>query len=80
MRTVSIALALAVTGSVLTVSGADPVSFSKDVQPILHESCWNCHGPTQQMSDLSLYTRDAAMKGGDHGAVIIPGKAAQSRL
>jgi hypothetical protein len=80
MRTVSIALALAVTGSVLTVSGADPVSFSKDIQPILHESCWNCHGPTQQMSDLSLYTRDGAMKGGDHGAVIIPGKAAQSRL
>jgi hypothetical protein len=80
MRTVSIALAVAVTGSVLTVSGADPVSFSKDVQPILHESCWNCHGPTQQMSDLSLYTREAAMKGGDHGAVIIPGKAAQSRL
>jgi Protein of unknown function (DUF1553)/Protein of unknown function (DUF1549)/Planctomycete cytochrome C len=80
MRTVSIALALAVTGSVLTVSGADPVSFSKDIQPIFHETCWNCHGPTQQMSDLSLYTRDAAMKGGDQGAVIIPGKAAQSRL
>jgi mono/diheme cytochrome c family protein len=80
MRTASIALALAVTGAVLTVSGADPVSFSKDVQPILHENCWGCHGPTQQLSKLSLYTRDAAMKGGEHGAVIIPGKAEKSRL
>ena len=80
MRTVSIAFSLAVTGSILTLSGADPVSFSKDVQPILHESCWNCHGPTETMSKLSLYTREAAMKGGEHGAVIIPGKADKSRL
>ena len=80
MRTVSIALAFSVSGSIFAVCGADPVSFSKEVQPILHESCWNCHGPTQQMSSLSLYTRDAAMKGGQHGAVIVPGKAEKSRL
>ncbi len=80
MRTVSIALAFSVSGSIFAVCGADPVSFSKDVQPILHESCWNCHGPTQQMSSLSLYTRDTAMKGGQHGAVIVPGKAEKSRL
>ena len=43
MRMVATAWALAVTGSLVTVSGADKVSFSKDIQPILHDSCWNCH-------------------------------------
>jgi hypothetical protein len=80
MRTASIALVLAFAGSVLTVSGADSVSFSKDIQPILHESCWGCHGPTQHMSGLSLYNKESAMDGGDHGAVIIPGKSDKSRL
>src|SRR5258708_4869914 len=61
--------------------GADrPVSFSKDIQPILAASCWNCHGATLQLSKLDLRTREAALKGAEHGVVLVPGKAENSRL
>ncbi len=33
-----------------------------------------------QLSKLDLRTRDSALKGGEHGPSIVPGKAAQSRL
>jgi hypothetical protein len=57
-----------------------PVSFATDIRPILEASCWKCHGGTVQLSKLDLRTRDAALKGGQRGAAIAPGKAAESRL
>lgn len=66
---------------VSALSAADrPVSFSKDIQPIFEKSCWNCHSTSVQLSKLSLATRDAALKGGEHGAGILPGNAEKSRL
>ncbi len=70
---------LAVAG--LTANAADsPVSFSKDIQPILQVSCLACHGAAMQMSKLDLRTRESALKGGAHGAAVVPGKASESRL
>jgi mono/diheme cytochrome c family protein len=54
--------------------------FAREIQPIFAKSCWNCHGPDAQLADLDLSTRDAAIRGGEHGAAIVPGNAAQSRL
>ena len=42
--------------------------------------CGQCHGDTVQMSHLSLASRDAMLKGGDHGAALIPGKAEDSLI
>ncbi len=56
------------------------VSFSKDIQPIFETSCWNCHGATLQLSQLDLRTRESALKGAEHGIVLVPGKAEGSRL
>src|SRR5258708_617875 len=56
------------------------VSSSKDIQPILETSCWNCHGATLQLSKLDLRTRESALKGAEHGTVLVPGKAENSRL
>src|SRR5207249_4011363 len=62
------------------VSGAqEPVSFAKDIRPILQASCERCHGDLQ-VSGLDLRTRDGALKGGSHGVAIVPGSADQSRL
>jgi hypothetical protein len=61
-------------------AAAKPVSFSKDIQPILQNSCWKCHGAAIQLSKLDLRTREAALKGGDHGPSLVPGKAEESRL
>src|SRR5262249_10350528 len=57
-----------------------PVSFSKDLQPILEQNCWSCHGPSMQSSRLDLSTLEGALRGGARGSAIVPGKAEDSRL
>src|SRR5438874_11333532 len=59
---------------------AAPVDFARDVQPILEVRCFSCHGPKKQRGDLRLDRREAALKGGESGPVIVPGKAADSLL
>jgi mono/diheme cytochrome c family protein len=54
--------------------------WSSKVQPILDVNCVKCHGPLQQKSGLELDSIDMLMKGGDDGAVIVPGKPEESRL
>src|SRR5260370_25399544 len=67
--------------SALVLAGADkPVSFTKDIEPVLQGSCWKCHGSAIQLSKLDLRTRDAALKGGEKGPAIVPGKADESKL
>jgi hypothetical protein len=67
--------------SVWTLAAADkPVSFTKEIQPVLETSCWKCHGAAIQLSKLDLRTREAALKGGEKGAAIVPGKAEDSKM
>ena len=56
------------------------VDFLKDVQPILAQKCHSCHGDTVQQSGLRLDHRQNALRGGDYGPVIVPGKSAESKL
>src|SRR5579862_8200360 len=72
-------LGLAASAVVASGQSAD-VSFSRDVAPILNKNCAQCHGQAPGMGNLDLRTRDAALKGGSHGAAIVPGDAANSRL
>jgi mono/diheme cytochrome c family protein len=71
--------ALLLIASVVTMAAA-PVDFTRQVEPILRQRCHACHGARTQMSGLRLDERAAAMKGGNSGAVIVPGKSAESRL
>src|SRR5207249_476590 len=59
---------------------ATKVDYDKDVRPILSQHCYSCHGDTAQQSGLRLDLRQNALRGGDYGPVIIPGKAAESKL
>lgn len=59
---------------------AEPVDFSRDVEPLLRKRCHACHGGVTQMSGLRLDDKVSALKGGNSGAVIVPGKSAESRL
>ena len=56
------------------------VAFARDIEPIFAKSCWNCHSADAQLADLDLSTREAALRGGEHGAAIVPGNAEQSKL
>src|SRR5437762_8516509 len=58
--------------------GADaaptPVDFVKDVQPLLKQRCWRCHGGDHQEGGLRLNEKKSAFAGGDSGKpAIVPG-------
>jgi hypothetical protein len=73
-----LAIGVLVAGGAL---GADaPISFAKQIQPILESACWKCHGAEVQLSKLDLRTRESALAGGARGTSISPGKADSSRL
>lgn len=54
--------------------------FQDRVQPLMESRCISCHGPEKQKGHLRLDSREAMLKGGDAGPVIVPGKPAQSLL
>ena len=56
------------------------VTFARDIQPILEKSCASCHSGDLKLADLDLSNREAAMRGGEHGAVIVAGNAEKSKL
>jgi mono/diheme cytochrome c family protein len=56
------------------------VDFERDIRPLLHARCIECHGADKQKSGLRLDQKAAAMKGGAGGAVIVPGNSAASEL
>ena len=64
----------------LPQSAARAISFQNDIRPILETSCLTCHGRSRDKGGFRMDTRDLALKGGDSGPAIIPGKSAESRL
>src|SRR6185436_5364632 len=61
--------------------GADAAAlWSSKVQPIFDANCVKCHGLIQQKSGLALDSLETVIKGGDEGAVVVPGKPEKSRL
>jgi len=56
------------------------IDFARDVRPLLASRCVACHGAEKQEGGLRLDARTPALKGGDSGPVIEPGKAGSSRL
>jgi WD40 repeat protein len=59
----------------------DPVSFSKDIAPILAKKCLTCHGPEKSKGGLRLDTFEQLLKGGDSKSPAIkPGKPEESEL
>jgi cytochrome c553 len=76
----SIAAAPATDLANLPAAAARPVDFVRDVQPIFAKSCYGCHGEQKQKSGLRLDVKGIALKGGEDGPVIVPGRGAQSLL
>jgi mono/diheme cytochrome c family protein len=54
--------------------------FEKNVRPLLVENCHECHAADKQEGKLRLDSRDAAVKGGEFGPAIVPGKPEESWL
>src|SRR5262245_39839590 len=56
------------------------IDFAKDVQPIFAAACYKCHGETRSESSFRLDRKADALKGGDIGKAIVPGKSSESPL
>lgn len=70
--------------SLPSLAGAAPeVGYRKDVRPIIHDYCLNCHEPGgkgYEKSGLDMRTYQSLMKGTKFGTVIKPGDSFTSIL
>ena len=53
--------------------------FEAKIRPVLATHCYECHG-NKDKGGLRLDSREAALRGGDSGVVIVPGKPKKSLL
>ena len=58
----------------------EELRLSVEARGVLAHQCTKCHGQHKQKGELRLDTREAAMKGGESGASIAPGKPDESDL
>ncbi|HEV3021164.1 MAG TPA: c-type cytochrome domain-containing protein, partial [Pirellulales bacterium] len=56
------------------------IDFNSRIAPIFQQYCLGCHNATDAEHGLVLESYDALLKGGDDGAVLVPGKGDDSRL
>ena len=89
MRAVGIgAAAVLLGGSVFVRAQSQPagaaatesVDYAKDIEPIFKTYCYECHGPKKARGRLRLTTPESIRRGGTSGAVITPGKSADSLM
>jgi mono/diheme cytochrome c family protein len=80
--TLVIALAIAAQLSSARAGDAGVEFFETNVRPILVEHCYECHSVRSKEpgGGLLLDSRQGWQKGGESGAVILPGKPDDSRL
>jgi mono/diheme cytochrome c family protein len=60
---------------------SDPaINYQVQVRHVFQERCFACHGALKQEGGLRVDTAAAAIKGGDGGPAIVPGKDSESML
>ncbi|MCH9023126.1 MAG: DUF1549 domain-containing protein, partial [Planctomycetes bacterium] len=61
---------------------AEEIGFNREIQPILADRCYKCHGPdaNQRKANFRLDDEKVAFSQRDDGFAIVPGKPAKSLL
>ena len=61
-------------------SSQKDVTYTKDIKPIMDQSCVKCHGAEKPKAKLRLDSLPGVLKGGEDGKVVEPGNSAASVL
>ncbi|MBM80519.1 MAG: hypothetical protein CMJ78_07990, partial [Planctomycetaceae bacterium] len=63
-------------------SAQQAIEFNRDIQPILSDTCFQCHGPDKnnREADLRFDQQEGLFSKRDGGSVVMPGKPKQSLL
>ena len=62
-----------------SASADEPLTFERDIRPILRAHCFDCHGATDEPNGgLDLRQVRLMQKGGESGTAVVPGNAADS--
>src|SRR4029453_11549178 len=75
-----VAIPLAAAQIKLPPAASRKVDYKQDIQPLLSQNCYSCHGPEVQQAGLRLDLRQNALRGGDYGPVIKIGDSAASKM
>lgn len=75
-----LAICLLVALSLPLQAEAPPVSFEKEVAPILVSKCLACHSGPVKKGGLDLASHEGLMKGGKRGSAVVAGKSSDSLL
>jgi WD40 repeat protein len=59
-------------------AGQGPVSYSRDIVPVLRRQCVGCHQPQSAQAGLLLTSHAAFLKGGNKGPGFVAGKPEES--
>src|SRR5438445_11328 len=65
---------------VVKLDRKEPVSYDKDVEPVLVNKCQTCHAGSVTYGQLDMGTYESLMKGGKRGRPINPGHSPESLL
>jgi WD40 repeat protein/mono/diheme cytochrome c family protein len=82
MRTkffISISVVLVTSAAALRADDK-PVSYYNDIRPVFVANCNACHKPEKLKGELDMSAVALLLKGGKHGAAVVPGDPAKSKL
>jgi branched-chain amino acid transport system substrate-binding protein len=67
-------------GIPVRANGTSPPGYTTQIAPLFQQKCLSCHSRTTQMGGLVMDSYEAVMRGGDHGSMVVPGKAEASLM